>query len=172
MWENAKYGWYTSLLIDLDKIPTREVFAEAVKGAWAATTGANLQQWAVACEMHASSDKTTANIFHYHMAVKLEKRARWLSVRNFFDEIMVLRWISAQTTTPITLHLSTLLKRTQNAFCPKDTLTCRTATHREPNKPFREENERLVRRQVGLQRKEESEISPFMMLCDLYSPKK
>ena len=63
---------------DLDKIPTREAFAEAVKGAWAATTGANLQQWTVAREMHASSDMRTVNI--------LEKPARWLSVRNFLDD--------------------------------------------------------------------------------------
>lgn len=57
---------------DLHKIPTRDVFTDAVKDARATTTGVSLRQWAVAHEMHASIDITTANILHYHMVVRLE----------------------------------------------------------------------------------------------------
>ena len=72
---------------DLEKIPTRQTFAETVCEAFAKTTHATVKQWVVSREMHASTtDSTSANIFHYHMALKLQKRARWLSVRNLLDE--------------------------------------------------------------------------------------
>lgn len=38
-------------------------------------------------EMHANCDSSSANIFHYHMALKLEKRARWLSVQHYLEEV-------------------------------------------------------------------------------------
>ena len=72
---------------DLEKIPTRQTFAETVCQAFAETTNATVKQWVVSREMHANTtDSTSAIIFHYHMALKLEKRARWLSVRNLLDE--------------------------------------------------------------------------------------
>ena len=72
---------------DLEKAPTRESFAEAVTVGWMQTTGVRVQQWVVAREMHANmTDSTSCNIFHYHMALKIEKRTRWLSVRNWLDE--------------------------------------------------------------------------------------
>ena len=68
---------------DLEK----ESFAEAVTVAWMQTTGVRVQQWVVAREMHANmTDNTSCNIFHYHMALKIEKRTRWFSVRNWLDE--------------------------------------------------------------------------------------
>ena len=37
--------------------------------------------------MHANTtDSTSANIFHYHIALKFQMRAKWLSVRNLLDE--------------------------------------------------------------------------------------
>ena len=72
---------------DLEKAPTRESFAEAVTEAWMQTTGVRVQQWVVAREMQANmTDSTRCNIFHYHMALKIEKRTRWLSVRNWLDK--------------------------------------------------------------------------------------
>ena len=72
---------------DLEKAPTRESFAEAVTVGWMQTTGVRVQQWVVAREMHANmTDSTSCKIFHYHMALKIEKRTRWLSVRNWLDE--------------------------------------------------------------------------------------
>ena len=35
---------------DLEKIPTREAFSEAVQQAWMAVTGVKLKQWVVALE--------------------------------------------------------------------------------------------------------------------------
>ena len=48
---------------------------------------ATLKQWGVSLEMQTNTaDSTFANIFHYHMALKIQKRERWLSVRNLLDE--------------------------------------------------------------------------------------
>ena len=72
---------------DLEKIPTRQTFAETVCEAFAKTRHATVKQWVVSHEMHSNTtDSTSANIFHYHMALKLQMRARWLSVRNLLDE--------------------------------------------------------------------------------------
>lgn len=71
---------------DLEKVPTRKAFSEAVQEAWLKTTGVRVTQWVVSQEMHAEAGRTSFNIFHYHMALKIEKRTRWLTVRNFLDE--------------------------------------------------------------------------------------
>ena len=71
---------------DLEKVPTRKAFAEAVKEVWLKTTGVRVTQWVVSQEMHAEVGRTSCNIFHCHMGVKIEKRTQWLTVRNFLDE--------------------------------------------------------------------------------------
>ena len=71
---------------DLQKVPMRKAFAEAVGEAWLKTTGVRVTQWVVSQEMHAESTSTSCNIFHYHMALKIEKRTQWLTVCNFLDE--------------------------------------------------------------------------------------
>ena len=72
---------------DLEKIPTRQTFAKTVCEAFTKTTYATVKQWVVSREMHANNtNSTSANIFHYHMALKLQKRARWLSVPNLLNK--------------------------------------------------------------------------------------
>ena len=47
----------------------RQPFAESVCEAFAKTTHATVKQWIVSREMHANTtDSTSANIFHYHVA--------------------------------------------------------------------------------------------------------
>lgn len=67
---------------------SRQNFAEAILRAWRETTGVEIIQWVVAREMHpdTSSEPDQVNGFHYHMALKLSRRSRWLAVRNFLDE--------------------------------------------------------------------------------------
>lgn len=48
-------------------------------------TGVKVVQWVVARELHADAGVSESNS-HYHMAMKLEKRARWLKVRQFLDD--------------------------------------------------------------------------------------
>ena len=48
-------------------------------------TGVKVVQWVVARELHADAGVSESNC-HYHMAMKLEKRARWLKVRQFLDD--------------------------------------------------------------------------------------
>jgi len=70
---------------DLNKIPTREAFAEVIAQGWMQTTGVKIRQWVVALEQHSSTPEGE-NSFHFHMALKLEKRTRWLRVRKFLDD--------------------------------------------------------------------------------------
>ena len=72
---------------DLNKIPTREAFAEALAQAWIETADVKIQQWVVSMEQHSAASCSNAeNSCHFHMALKLEKRARWLRVRKYLDE--------------------------------------------------------------------------------------
>ena len=48
-------------------------------------TGVKVVQWVVARELHADGGVSESNS-HYHMAMKLEKRARWLKVRQFLED--------------------------------------------------------------------------------------
>ena len=70
---------------DLNKIPTRGAFAEVIAQGWMQTTGVKIRQWVVAMEQHSSTPEGE-NSFHFHMALKLEKRTRWLRVRKFLDD--------------------------------------------------------------------------------------
>ena len=70
---------------DLEKVPTRDVFAEMVSLACIEMAGVKVIQWVVARELHADAGASESHS-HYHMALKLEKRARWLKVRKFLDD--------------------------------------------------------------------------------------
>ncbi|KAM7449672.1 hypothetical protein ABFA07_002349 [Porites harrisoni] len=70
---------------DVEKVATREAFAEKVSLGWMEMTGVKVVQWVVARELHADAGVSESNS-HYHMAMKLEKRARWLKVRQFLDD--------------------------------------------------------------------------------------
>ena len=72
---------------NLNKFKDRRSFAEAVAHAWRETTASEVIQWVVCREIDANtSDADDVNTFHYHMALKLSKRSRWLSVRNYLDQ--------------------------------------------------------------------------------------
>ena len=65
---------------------TRKSFADAVIEAWK-NAGVRLQHWVVSMEGHATTDSVEEmNQYHYHMAVKLTKKARWLQIRNYLDQ--------------------------------------------------------------------------------------
>ena len=70
---------------DWEKVPTRDVFAEMVSLAWMEMAGVKVIQWVEARELHADTGASESHS-HYHMALKLEKRARWLKVRKFLDD--------------------------------------------------------------------------------------
>ena len=73
---------------DPTKFPSRESFAQAVLDGWE-NRGIRVVQWVVSLEGHADSEVSSSEIsnsYHYHMAIKLSKRARWLQVRNFLDD--------------------------------------------------------------------------------------
>ena len=57
----------------------RQEFAKLIVNAWNECCRSNIQQWVVSEEMHEDGGK------HFHMAVKLDKKTRWLAVRNFID---------------------------------------------------------------------------------------
>ena len=72
---------------DTMKFPSRESFGEAVLEGWS-HCGVRVLQWVVSMEAHADSGVASceiANAYHYHMALKLSKRTRWLQVRNYLD---------------------------------------------------------------------------------------
>ena len=54
-------------------------FAELVVKSWNECCRSKVLQWVVSEEMHHDGGK------HFHMAVKLDKRTRWLTVRNLID---------------------------------------------------------------------------------------
>ena len=63
---------------DLSLVPERETFALLVIHAYPLLS-CNILQWV--CSMEHHNDVGA----HYHMAVKLESRRRWLKFRNFLD---------------------------------------------------------------------------------------
>ena len=65
-----------------NKVPTREAFAEVLAQAWMEMTRVKIQRWVVAMEEHTTESDSSESNYHFHMAVKLERRTRWLRVRN------------------------------------------------------------------------------------------
>ena len=73
---------------DTVKFPTRESFGEAVLEAWK-FCGIDILQWVVCIEAHANADchsHDQMNKYHFHMAVKLRKRGRWLQVKKYLND--------------------------------------------------------------------------------------
>lgn len=72
---------------DMAKFPSRETFSSAVIEAWN-SCGIRVVQWVVCIEAHSNDCESIdeMNLYHFHMALKLAKRARWLQVRNYLDE--------------------------------------------------------------------------------------
>ena len=74
---------------DTSKFPTRESqFSEAVIEAWRFFS-INTLHWVVCIEAHANLRFVSGddlNYYHFHMALKLEKRGRWLQVKKYLNE--------------------------------------------------------------------------------------
>ena len=69
-------------------MPSKKHFAEAVLNGWE-KSGIEISHWVVAVEKHTnpgSPESLESSDNHFHMAIKLKKRGRWLSVRNFLAE--------------------------------------------------------------------------------------
>ena len=59
----------------------KEGFAKLVVDAWNELCCSKIIQWVVSEEMHQDGGK------HFHMAVKLDKKTRWVVVRNLIDPV-------------------------------------------------------------------------------------
>ena len=73
---------------DIVKFPTRQRFGEAVVEAWNSCKIPVLQ-WVVSIEAHPNTESYGSdemNQYHFHMAVKLQKRGRWLQVKKYLSE--------------------------------------------------------------------------------------
>ena len=74
---------------DVVKFPSKESFSNAVLQAWQ-NFGVRVVQWVTCIEAHHNTDNAETgqemNLYHYHMAIKLEKRVRWFQVRKYLDE--------------------------------------------------------------------------------------
>ena len=95
----ASLGWQTQRMVylitysraDTSKFPTRESFSEAVIEAWK-FFGINILHWVVCIEAHANlrlESGDDLNNSHFHMALKLEKKGRWLHVKKYLNEKFV-----------------------------------------------------------------------------------
>ena len=67
--------------VDTTKFSGKESFSLAILEAWQ-HFGIRILHWVVCIEAHSNN----MNLYHFHMAVKLAKRGRWLQVRNYLDE--------------------------------------------------------------------------------------
>ena len=74
---------------DVVKFPSKESFSNAVLQAWQ-NFGVRVVQWVTCTEAHHNTDngehEQNMNLYHYHMAIKLEKRVRWFQVRKYLEE--------------------------------------------------------------------------------------
>ena len=61
---------------DTTKFPSKEGFSSAVVEAW--------QHFGIRVTTTMSGDEM--NLYHYHVALKLAKRGRWLQVQNYLDK--------------------------------------------------------------------------------------
>ena len=67
----------------------KKSFSNAVLQAWQ-NFGVRVVQWVTCIEAHQNTDNAETgqemNLYHYHMAIKLEKGVRWFQVRKYLDE--------------------------------------------------------------------------------------
>ena len=64
----------------------RETFGEAIIEAWN-SFNIEIPHWVVSMEGHATTDADgDLNKYHFHMAVKLKKRGRWLQVKRYLSQ--------------------------------------------------------------------------------------
>ena len=66
--------------VDLEKVPSRESFGLIIVNAFQVVAGVEVLHWVVGQENHSGASGDQSNS-HYHIALKLKKRARWSRVR-------------------------------------------------------------------------------------------
>ena len=76
------------------KFPSKESFSSAVLKAWQ-NFGIRVVQWVTCIEAHHNTDNgkhgQNMNLYHYPMAIKLEKRVRWFQVRKYLEENFLIK---------------------------------------------------------------------------------
>jgi len=110
---------------DTSKFPTRESFIQAIIEAWK-FYGINILHWVVCIEAHAnlhSESSDDLNYYHFHMAVKWEKRGRWLQVKKYLNEKFTFKSISVITITVTIAHIRTSPKKILRHYTLWGTLT-------------------------------------------------
>ena len=75
---------------DTTKFSTRESFSCAIIEAWQ-HFAIRITHWVACIEAHSNNNDCASgeepmNWYHFHMVIRLSKRARWLQVRNYLDE--------------------------------------------------------------------------------------
>lgn len=74
---------------DVVKFPSKESFSNAVLQAWQSFI-VRVVQWVTCIEARHNTDNSEngqkMNLYHYHMAIKLEKRVWWFQVRKYLGE--------------------------------------------------------------------------------------
>ena len=74
---------------DVVKFPSKESFSNAVLQAWQ-NFGVRVVKWVMCIEAHHNTDNAEngqeMNLYHYLMAIKLEKRVWWFQVRKYLDK--------------------------------------------------------------------------------------
>lgn len=69
---------------DLEKVPSRESFGLIIVNAFQVVAGVEVLHWVVSQENHSGASGDQSNS-HYHIALKLKKRARWSRVRQYIQ---------------------------------------------------------------------------------------
>ena len=102
---------------DMAKCPCKERFSSPVVEAWN-SCGITVVQLVVCIEAHTNTCESTdeMNLYHYHMALKLGKKARWLQVRNYLDQNFGIQVNLTITTAATTLLIAMLPKTTRTPF--------------------------------------------------------
>ena len=75
--------------VDLSKVPKRQAFVDIVVKAFEQLDLAKVAHWVVSQENHADSESEPLFGKHYHLAIKLTRRARWCRVRAQLHPTMV-----------------------------------------------------------------------------------
>ena len=74
---------------DMTKFSCRQSFSSAVVEAWESCR-VRVLQWVTCIEGHTTNDSDSTssemNLYHFHMAIKLAKKARWMQVKNYLAE--------------------------------------------------------------------------------------
>ena len=92
--------------------------------------GVKVIQWVVAHELHADAGASESHS-HYHMALKLEKRARWLKVRKFLDDGYGIKVNFNSNHNTYYSATNTQQRKIEIVYTQRATQTLKTHLHRE-----------------------------------------